>query len=48
MRIKSSEQDLLEIMGLLTEEEEKIDRVLGWLTAKDVFDRIYEHYISNA
>ena len=42
-----SEQDLLEIMGLLTEEEEKINSVLGCLTAQDVFNRIYEHYISD-
>ena len=32
--------DLLEIMGLLTPEEEELDSVCGWLTADDVFDRI--------
>lgn len=34
------EQDLLEIMGLLTPEERKYDSVAGWLTADDVFGRI--------
>lgn len=33
-------QDLLEIMGLLTEEESQYDSVVGYLTAQDVFDRI--------
>lgn len=36
--------NLLEIMGLLTEEEEKYDSVKGWLTADDVFARMSEHY----
>ena len=36
---------LLEIMGLLTEEEEACDAVVGWLTAEDVFTRIAEHYV---
>jgi len=36
--------DLLEIMGLLTEEERKHDSVKGWMTAKEVFKRIYNHY----
>lgn len=35
-------EDLLEIMGLLTPEEE--DDVLGYLTAADVFKRIQTHY----
>ncbi len=39
-----AEQNLLEIMGLLTEEEQKNDCVAGWLTAEDVFNRIKEHY----
>ena len=39
-----SEDDLLEIMGLLTEEEEKEDSVKGWLTAQEVFDRIEAHW----
>lgn len=39
-----SDDDLLEIMGLLTEEEESEDSVKGWLTADDVFHRIKEHY----
>ena len=38
------EQDLLEIMGLLTDDEKKGDSVAGWLTAEDVFNRIKEHY----
>lgn len=32
--------DLLEIMGLLTPEEEEHDSVCGYLTAEDVFERI--------
>ncbi len=32
--------DLIEIMGLLTPEEEKDGSVLGWLTAEEVFSRI--------
>lgn len=39
-----NEDDLLEIMGLLTTEEEKHDTVLGNLTAEDVFTRIQEHW----
>ncbi len=40
-----SEQDLLEIMGLLTDKEEKeYGSVKGYLTAKDVFERIQKHY----
>lgn len=38
------ENDLLEIMGLLTAEEEEDDNVLGWLTADDVYLRIISHY----
>lgn len=38
------EQGLLEIMGLLTDEEKKRDNVVGYLTAKEVFDRIYNDY----
>lgn len=38
------EDGLLEIMGLLTDEELKIDNVLGHLTAEDVFQRIKKHY----
>jgi hypothetical protein len=41
------EQDLLEIMGLLTDKEKKHDDVLGYLTAENVFNRIYGHWISN-
>ena len=42
-------QDLLEIMGGLTEEEEEHGRVLGYLTAEEVFKRFkycYEHNTS--
>ena len=39
-----ADENLLEIMGLLTPEEEKHDTVLGYLTAKDVFARIQEHW----
>lgn len=39
-----NERDLLEIMGLLTEEENKADSVKGYLTAEDVFARIKSHY----
>ena len=38
------ESGKLEIMGLLTPEEEKYDSVVGYLTAKEVFDRINKHY----
>lgn len=34
--------DLIEIMGLLTPEEEKYDSVVGYLTAEEVFRRIKE------
>lgn len=34
------DEDLLEIMGCLTEEESKHDSVVGYLTAEEVFDRI--------
>jgi hypothetical protein len=42
------EYGLLEIMGLLTEEEKESDEVVGWLTANDVFARIYTDYINSA
>lgn len=35
------DNDLLEIMGLLTEEESECDDVVGYLTAQNVFNRIY-------
>ena len=38
------EYNLLEIMGLLTEEEEEYDSVLGYLTAENVFDRIEKDF----
>ena len=39
-----AEQDLIEIMGLLTPEEAKHDCVVGYLTAENVFKRIQTHY----
>ena len=39
-----SQEDLLEIQGLLTADEEKCDSVLGNLTADDVFQRILSHW----
>lgn len=36
--------DLLEIMGLLTAEEEKYDAVVGSLTVEEVFNRIQADY----
>lgn len=39
------DDDLLEIMGLLTPEEEEYDSVRGHLTAEDVFERIRKHYL---
>ena len=44
-----NKQDLLEIMGGLTEEEEENDIVLGYLTAEEVFKRFkycWEHQTS--
>ena len=35
-----SDDDLLEIMGLLTSEELKHDSVAGWLSARKVMNRI--------
>ena len=35
----------LEIMGLLTPEEEECDSVLGYLTAEEVFERIRKHHV---
>ena len=42
-----AEQDLLEIQGGLTPEEEKevgLSRIIGSLTAQDVFERIKNHH----
>ena len=39
-----AEQDLIEIMGLLTPGEFLMDSVKGYLTAENVFDRIKRHY----
>ena len=38
------DEDKLEIMGLLTPDEEEHDFVLGYLTAEDVFERIRKHH----
>lgn len=37
-------EGLLEIMGLLTDEELECDDVVGYLTADDVFGRIKRHF----
>lgn len=37
-------ENLLEIMGLLTPEEERCDSVVGYLTAEEVFERIKKHF----
>lgn len=39
--------DKLEIMGLLTQDEQEYDSVVGWLTAEDVFGRIQKHWREN-
>jgi len=41
------EEGLLEIMGLLTKEENEDDDVVGWLTAEDVFNRIVKDWKEN-
>ena len=38
------DEDKLEIMGLLTPDEEEHDSILGYLTAEDVFERIRKHH----
>ena len=40
------EENLLEIKGLLMEEESETDSVVGYLTAEQVFQRIKDHYES--
>lgn len=40
-----SEQDLLEMMGLLTPEERRMDDILENLTARQCFERIWEHWM---
>ena len=42
-----NEEDLLEIMGGLTEEEEEFDSVLGWLSSEEVFKRFKYCYENN-
>ena len=38
------EGGLIEINGLLTKEERKVDFVVGFLSADEVFERIVKHY----
>ena len=38
--------DMLELMGLLSEDEMRLDSVKGWMTAQEVFDRVIEHFKS--
>jgi len=38
-----SQEDKIEIMGLLTDEEAEHDSVLGYLTAEEVFERIKKY-----
>ena len=38
------EDNLIEIMGLLTPEEQESEAVKGWLTAEEVFKRIEGYY----
>ena len=39
-----NKRDLLEIMGLLTDEESEYDSVVGFLSAENVFERIKKDY----
>lgn len=39
-----NDENLIEIMGLLTDEEKKRDSIVGYLTADEVFKRISTHY----
>ena len=41
-----ADKNLLEIMGCLTSEEEEQDDVLGYLTAKEVFERFSKDFIN--
>ena len=41
-----ADKNLLEIMGLLTSEEEEHDTVLGYLTAEKVFERIRKDFLN--
>lgn len=42
-----NEEDLLEIMGGLTEEEEEFNSVRGWLSSEEVFKRFKYCYENN-
>lgn len=39
-----SSDNKLEIMGLLTPEEQEQDGVVGWLSADEVYERIMQYY----
>lgn len=39
------DEGLLEIMGLLTDEEAEMDSVVGWLDAANVATRIASHWV---
>lgn len=39
-----NKENLLEIKGCLTPEEEKVNSVLGYLTAEEVFERFLKDY----
>ena len=41
-----NEENLLEIMGCMTPEEEEQDRVLGFLTAEEVFKRFSKDFLN--
>lgn len=41
-----TDKNLLEIMGCLTPEEEEQDRVLGFLTAEEVFERFSKDFLN--
>ena len=41
-----ADENLLEIMGCLTPEEEEQDRVLGFLTAEEVFKRFSKDFLN--
>ena len=39
-------EGLLEIMGLANDDDDECDDVIGWLTAENVFARIYTHFMN--
>ena len=40
------DENLIEIMGCLTPEEEEHDKVLGYLTAEEVFERFSKDFLN--